>query len=95
MLDMHEDKGSEDWEIYAECVREAMAKTGNYTISNQPIREKREYENFLYGLSDDITINDRVIYNHKISSSRKKTDPQEGHLQDPNVKDITEPLINN
>merc|ERR1712110_118553 len=30
MLQMHEDKGSEDWEIYAECIRAAMAKTGKF-----------------------------------------------------------------
>ena len=29
MLEKHSDKGSADWEIYAECVREAMAKYGN------------------------------------------------------------------
>ena len=35
MLEMHADKGSEDWEIFAECVREAMAKQSGYPISNQ------------------------------------------------------------
>lgn len=35
MLDMHADKGSEDWEIFAECVREAMAKAGKLGIADQ------------------------------------------------------------
>ena len=34
MLNMHRDKGSEDWEIYAECVREAMSKSGDFKINN-------------------------------------------------------------
>ena len=34
MLEKHADKGKEDWEIYAWCVRDAMAKAGNF--------EKRE-----------------------------------------------------
>ena len=30
MLEKHADKGKEDWEIYAWCVRDAMAKAGNF-----------------------------------------------------------------
>ena len=52
MLDMHKSKGSEDWEIFAECLREAMAKTGNFKINNQQIREKLEYERYLAGETD-------------------------------------------
>jgi len=26
MLELHADKGAEEWEIYAECIREAMSK---------------------------------------------------------------------
>ena len=40
MLEMHKDKGDEDWEIYAECLREAMAKQSGFKICNQPLREK-------------------------------------------------------
>ena len=43
MLEMHANKGNADWEIYAECVREAMAKHGEFKLSNQPMREKYEY----------------------------------------------------
>ena len=34
MLELHADKGTEDWEIYAECVRTVMAKHGRFGISN-------------------------------------------------------------
>ena len=34
MLEMHKDKGEEDWEIYAECLREAMAKQSGFEICN-------------------------------------------------------------
>ena len=30
MLDKHDDKGQYDWEIYAWCLRDAMARTGNF-----------------------------------------------------------------
>ena len=30
MLTQHSDKGTEDWEIYAWCVRDAIAKAGNF-----------------------------------------------------------------
>ena len=34
MYENHKDKGKEDWEIYAQCVREAMAKAGGLGINN-------------------------------------------------------------
>ena len=30
MLEIHSDKGTEDWQIFAWCVRDAMAKAGNF-----------------------------------------------------------------
>jgi len=58
MLNTHRNKAAngEDWEVYAECVREAMARHGNFLISNNPIREKLAYEEFMYGYKNDITI---------------------------------------
>jgi len=35
MLNMHAEKGSNDWEVFAECVREAIAKQGGYALNNQ------------------------------------------------------------
>ena len=34
MLEMHADKGKEDWEIYAECVRDAMCKYAGWKKSD-------------------------------------------------------------
>jgi hypothetical protein len=47
MLDKHNDKGEFDWEIYAWCLRDAMAKTGNFKICDQTMREKLAYEKFM------------------------------------------------
>ena len=47
MLSLRADSGMEDWEIYAECVRSAMAKHGGFGIWTQPIREKLQYEEFM------------------------------------------------
>ena len=41
MFEMHADKGTEDWEIYAECVREAMSKASGLKLSDQKLREQK------------------------------------------------------
>ena len=46
MLDRHNDKGEFDWEIYAWCVRDAMAKAGGFDLCEQTIREKLAFEKF-------------------------------------------------
>ena len=56
MLTMHRKKSDQDWEVYAECLREAMAKTGDFQITNIPVRTKLEYEDIMNGRRDDITI---------------------------------------
>jgi hypothetical protein len=40
----HADKGKEKWEIFAWAVREAMADATGLKISDQPLREKMQYE---------------------------------------------------
>ena len=47
MLEKHADKGSEDWEIYAECIRDAMAKYSKMPMTNDPLRNKLKYESFM------------------------------------------------
>ena len=64
MLDINAQKGDEDWEIYAECVREAMAKMGNFEINNQQIRTKLEYERFLNFKTNEIVIGDKVFHSN-------------------------------
>jgi hypothetical protein len=47
MLDRHHDKGQFDWEIYAWCVRDAMAKAGRFELSDMTNRERQKYWNFM------------------------------------------------
>ena len=61
MLELHADKGTEDWEIYAECMREVMAKHGGFGISNQPIRENLAYEEFMVGNTLTMEIGDETF----------------------------------
>ena len=44
MLLMHADKGNQDWEIYAWCVRDAIAKFGN--LKKTPINVYKERDDF-------------------------------------------------
>jgi hypothetical protein len=37
------DKGTQKWEIYAWCVRDAMAKAGNFRLDDRPIKDKLSY----------------------------------------------------
>ena len=85
MLEMHADKGEEDWEIYAECVREAMAKAGNFKLSNQPIREKLAYEDFMNFDSNEIKVGENVIYS-LVPSSKVDLDPYGKNLKEPLIK---------
>ena len=57
MLRKHADKGSDDWEIYASCVREAIAKAGGFGLSDVHMREKMAYEEFMQKNVDCVTFN--------------------------------------
>lgn len=46
MYEHHKDKGEEKWEIYATCLREAMAEAANMPTSDMPFKMKLEYEAF-------------------------------------------------
>ena len=63
MLDNKKDKSEEghDWEIFAECLRETMAKSGGFKIDNRPIREKLAYENFMCGDAAECTIDGKTF----------------------------------
>ena len=54
MLEKHEDKGQFDWEIYAWCLRDAIAKTSNLSYCDYQIRDMLEYSKFMYGKTDSI-----------------------------------------
>ena len=46
MFKKHADKSEHDWEVFAECVREAMARQGGFILDNHTIRDKLAYEGF-------------------------------------------------
>ena len=79
MLEKHADKGSEDWEIFAWCVRDAMAKTGNFKTSDQPLREKLKFERFMKCETDEMEHNG-VVYTPKDISKKK---PKSAPIQEP------------
>ena len=44
MLQLHADKGEQDWEIFAWCVRDAICKAGNLKkFDNGSLRQKNVY----------------------------------------------------
>ena len=49
MLTMHRKKSDQDWEVYAECIREAMAKYSGMPMRDDPMRHKVHYEDFMCG----------------------------------------------
>ena len=50
MLEMHADKGKEDWEIYAWCVRDAIARQGGFEKKeNNPYNERNAYFDYVNG----------------------------------------------
>ena len=61
MLENHRGKSEHDWEVYAECVREAMARQGGFILDNRTNREKLAYEGFMCGNTDEITIDGRTF----------------------------------
>ena len=69
MLDKHDDKGQFDWEIYAWCLRDAIAKTGGFNTCDQQIREKLAYEHFMLGETDSVTYQGKTYYAENIKFS--------------------------
>lgn len=64
MLDTHSDKGDYDWEIYAWCLRQAMAKSGGFTTCDMTIREKLNYEHFMLKDQDSCSHQGKTYYAH-------------------------------
>lgn len=52
MLENQRQKGKQAWEIYAECVREAMMRHGNFFDEQHRIRDKLTYEDFMHGVTN-------------------------------------------
>ena len=61
MLELHADKGDEEWEIYAECIREAMSKASGKPMLDQPMRDKVNYEDFMCGDKPTIKVGGKIF----------------------------------
>ena len=80
MLEMHADKGAEEWEIYAECIREAMSKASGKPMLDQPLREKIVYEDFMCGDKKEMKVGGKIFRFDKNENGVIEDDPdQEKH----------------
>lgn len=62
MLELHKDKGEEDWQVYAWCVRDVISKkSGLPKIENVTFRDKIEYEKLMKGRKNKLVRGDRVF----------------------------------
>lgn len=62
MLQKCADKGKADWEIFAWCVRDAIAKKGSFTkIDNNSFKDKNAYINFMLGYTDQMEVQGRIF----------------------------------
>ena len=69
MLNMHADKGKEDWEIYAWCVRNAMAKAGNFEEKENTanIKERLDYYEFIARRLNVLEIQGKTYYADRLA----------------------------
>ena len=84
MLQLHADKGQEDWEIFAECVRDVICKQSGLPKCDLMLREKMAYYKMCIGELKTIQIDGKTY-----SFGKKSKNPQEGFME----KDIKQPLI--
>lgn len=80
MLDRHQDKGEYDWEIYAWCVRDAMAKAGRFELCEQSIRDKLDYERFMCLANEELCYQGRTFYGNDYSFNPSTNDDKETPL---------------
>ena len=74
MLIKYKDKGKEDWEIYAWCVRDATAKAGRFTKIEAPsYKERTDYYSFMKGKIDTITVKGKVFRYDTTGNHKYKT----------------------
>ena len=52
----------EKWEIYAHAVNEIIRQEEGLGINSQPTRNKVQYQQFLMGRVNEITVNDKTFY---------------------------------
>lgn len=61
MLDKYKDTGKKDHEIFAWCVREAMAEAGGFKTIEADVKYKVDYKKFMSGYTDVITMNGKTF----------------------------------
>ena len=62
MLEMHADKGSQPWEIFAWCVRDAIAnQSGLRKENNNSLKDKFAYIDFMQGHKDYMEVDGRMF----------------------------------
>jgi hypothetical protein len=69
MLNKHSDKGQSNWEIYAWCIRDAMAKAGGFSKCEVANKEKLIFEKFMKGDLERIEVDNKVY--HAFSTANK------------------------
>ena len=63
MLELHADKGKEDWEIFAWCVRDLIAKKGNLKKAKyESLKTKQQYEGFYNLKSNEVEFEGKKYY---------------------------------
>ena len=76
LLEVHQDKGNENWEIFAWAVRDVMSKFGNMKLSTQLNSEKIMYKDFMVGKTDTLNYAGKVFTEKPMRKKREK-DPYE------------------
>ena len=62
MLTKHADKGKEDWQIYAWCVRDAISKAGGFKKAEfPPYKERTDYCELMNGRVDSMLVDGKEI----------------------------------
>jgi hypothetical protein len=61
LLEVHKDKGTEEWEIFAWAVRDVMSTFGDMKLSTQLNSEKIMYKDFMVGKTDTLTYAGKVF----------------------------------
>lgn len=62
MLDAHMDKGECDWEIYAWCLRHAIAKYGRFGLSDMKMKARLDYIAFMNKKTDSIEFEGKTFH---------------------------------
>ena len=57
----HRSPDNQPWEIYAECVRDAMAEHGKFTIDNTSYRDMINYHNLYNAYEETVTIDGKTF----------------------------------